>query len=304
MIHPVTWFKSKTEPCGLAVEWRFEEIVSFVRNVSARTDKLALPLWSPVSFVGNRRALANVKSVSMFVYDVDEPQGDVSAFAGRVDAAFAGARTLVHSSFSSEVGAWKMRVIVPLARCITREEHDLAWHVGDWLLHAKGIEVDGACKDASRGYFVPADPPNSSYRWRLSMGADEPCSVDAYIRRARVVRAEEEARAAAEREEARRRFAERSRFNGSVESRARAYLRSVPGAVEGQHGHDATFVVALKLVHGFGLDESTALSLLSAWNETCSPPWSAKDLERKVAQAVQHGRAEPGFMLDNERRRG
>ena len=85
--------------------------------------------------------------------------------------------------------------------------------------------------------------------------------------------------------------------------RARRYLAQVDPAISGQHGHDATFIVASKLVRGFGLDAETAYAqLVNEWNDRCQPPWSERQLRRKVAEAERASRMTLGFLRDAERR--
>lgn len=80
--------------------------------------------------------------------------------------------------------------------------------------------------------------------------------------------------------------------------RAAAYLAKVPGAVEGEHGGTATFLVAQKLTRGFDLDEETAFGLLrDDFNARCRPPWALPDLRRKVAQAAREGTITRGSLL-------
>lgn len=56
--------------------------------------------------------------------------------------------------------------------------------------------------------------------------------------------------------------------------RARAYLATMPPAVQGQKGSVALFRAAVTLVHGFALPEATAEALLwSDFNPRCMPPW-------------------------------
>jgi hypothetical protein len=74
-------------------------------------------------------------------------------------------------------------------------------------------------------------------------------------------------------------------------TRARAYIDKMPPAVSGQHGHDATFRVAISLVHGFGLSESDAMTIMEEYSARCSPPWSRKELEHKLSSAAQHARS-------------
>lgn len=75
--------------------------------------------------------------------------------------------------------------------------------------------------------------------------------------------------------------------------RARAYASHVEGAVAGNRGHDRTFRLACKLTHlppvGFGLCFDQALAILQEWSESsCEPPWSMRELEHKVADAIKN----------------
>lgn len=72
----------------------------------------------------------------------------------------------------------------------------------------------------------------------------------------------------------------------SIPDRARAYVAKIPPAVSGQRGHDQTFSVACALVNGFALGESDALTILSEYNATCSPPWADAELEHKIKSAM------------------
>jgi hypothetical protein len=72
---------------------------------------------------------------------------------------------------------------------------------------------------------------------------------------------------------------------GDVAQRARAYLRKVPPAVEGQGGDRHTFVVACRLVRDFALAVEDALPLMLEWNARCVPPWTVEDLVRKLEAA-------------------
>ena len=74
-------------------------------------------------------------------------------------------------------------------------------------------------------------------------------------------------------------------------ARARAYVAKMPPAVAGQHGHDATFKVALALIHGFGLSEEDAMPIMEEYSNRCTPPWTRKDLEHKLNSAAQHARS-------------
>jgi hypothetical protein len=71
--------------------------------------------------------------------------------------------------------------------------------------------------------------------------------------------------------------------------RARAYVASVPPAIQGQGGDAHTFQLACKLVRGYDLDDADALELLRDWNQRCVPPWSETDLLDKIDGARKYG---------------
>jgi hypothetical protein len=77
---------------------------------------------------------------------------------------------------------------------------------------------------------------------------------------------------------------------------ARQHAAETPGAVDGEHGHDVTFRLACELVKGFILTEAQALEIISAWNETCTPPWSEDELQHKIDDAARSDRR-AGYMM-------
>lgn len=79
----------------------------------------------------------------------------------------------------------------------------------------------------------------------------------------------------------------RGRPAGDILSRAKAYIAKEPPAVSGQHGHDRTFHVACVLVKDFGLDQEQAFQAIQDWNRACQPPWTEKDLRRKLSEAAK-----------------
>jgi hypothetical protein len=70
--------------------------------------------------------------------------------------------------------------------------------------------------------------------------------------------------------------------------RAERYVEAIPPAVAGASGHDQTFSTACSLVRNFGdeLDEAGLLEVLQGWNSTCDPPWSDRDLNHKLRDAM------------------
>lgn len=80
--------------------------------------------------------------------------------------------------------------------------------------------------------------------------------------------------------------------NGNFYARARGHVRTLPIAVAGQHGHDATFYVA-RVLWGWvqrGLSESDAWSVLLEHNQRCEPPWSERELRHKFDDAQKADR--------------
>lgn len=76
-------------------------------------------------------------------------------------------------------------------------------------------------------------------------------------------------------------------------NRARSYLARCEPAISGQGGHDQTFKVACKLIHGFHLTDDEALQLLiDDYNPRCQPPWTLAELDHKIEQARTRGSSE------------
>jgi hypothetical protein len=74
--------------------------------------------------------------------------------------------------------------------------------------------------------------------------------------------------------------------------RAHRYAAKMDPAVSGQHGHDVTFRATCALVRNFsGLDDDELMAALRDWNLRCSPPWSERELLRKISEARRAQRA-------------
>lgn len=71
----------------------------------------------------------------------------------------------------------------------------------------------------------------------------------------------------------------------------RRYMAAVPGAESGNGGHNATLKAANVLVVKFALTTDEAMPIFLDWNQTCSPPWDERDLQRKLEEALKdpHG---------------
>ena len=80
----------------------------------------------------------------------------------------------------------------------------------------------------------------------------------------------------------------------SLLERARAYVDTMPAAIQGHGGSDATFNVAKKLVHDFDLPHGEAMTIMEEYNTRCVPPWSVKDLIHKLDNAAKCSRSTTG----------
>jgi hypothetical protein len=91
---------------------------------------------------------------------------------------------------------------------------------------------------------------------------------------------------------------ERSTDRATLLSRARAYLRHIPPAVQGTGGDAHTYGVCCKLTRGFALTDGEALDVLRPWNQSCVPPWTDVDLREKIANARRYGNEPIGGRRD------
>ena len=73
---------------------------------------------------------------------------------------------------------------------------------------------------------------------------------------------------------------------GDLAGRARAYLAKCPPAVSGEGGHDHTYAACCRLCEEFGdLSDDELLAALADWNAKNVPPWSPRELARKLSEA-------------------
>jgi len=72
---------------------------------------------------------------------------------------------------------------------------------------------------------------------------------------------------------------------GNVIDRAIALLRTCEPAIQKSNGSTTATLTAAKLVRGLELDDGTTLDLLRThYNPRCVPPWSEKELRRRVSE--------------------
>jgi hypothetical protein len=281
-----TWWASLFQPRG----WRWSTSWATFAARCAQPDtfptKDAPPRWSAATFQGDYRRLANVEATAAVVLDLDGQRGEVPT-RERVVEAFDGRLLVAHTTWSSTPERPRWRVVLPLSRLVNVEEHDRCWRAATELVERTGIAPDYGAKDASHAWAVPAQRPDYEYL----LVAGEPLDVDAAVARfpapAPPQPLELPPRDPPPDDLAR------------LLVRARAYLSVMDPAISGSGGHMATWRAALALVRGFGLPPDDALHLLvEEYNPRCSPPWTLRQLQHKVADAAR-ARVPLGWLADS-----
>jgi hypothetical protein len=121
-----------------------------------------MSLISPALYpLGARRSNKNVQGMDLVMLDVDHAD-EATALAHRRTLEGLGCAWLVYSSYSHglEGKGWCYRVVIPLARRVSREDWPAVFR---WL---RGLlpGVDPQCGDLSRSYYRPSCPLGGSVR--------------------------------------------------------------------------------------------------------------------------------------------
>lgn len=281
----LTWYRcAQASRAGIRINFEGDELAANIAGaVPHHGPKGELPLLCLATFEGEHRGNARVELVYMLGLDIDEPQADPGAYVARIAAALGGVEIFAYSTSSSSPGAFKLRALIPYDRPATADEHRASWALVARTLGREGIEIDRACCDPARGFYIWAVPANGAYFHAHLPGVAWPVGLAAEAEIAR--RSEEEAERQRELE-ARAKLPKRA---GHVDpfDRARRYVARMPIAIQGTNGSDATFNVARKLVADFGLSDADAMVLLREHSARCRPPWSERELLHKLASAKQ-----------------
>lgn len=315
-----TWFRRVTESRGLPMSWTRAELASELRAAPAMNsdDKRALPLMCPATFRDNVRRRENVETVSMLGLDFDEPTDAPGEALRLVHEALGGVELFAHTTSSSEPGAFRLRMFVPYTHPVTADEHEASWRIVERVLVRAGVRPDPACKDAGRGFFLWARPRNGAYLYKHVPGVSWPpvlvvaASEIVELKGGPVVQAERGQLAPSTtplpakpaRPPPGRPFRGRNATGAKTPlERAAAYAAALPPAISGQGGSTVTFSAAARILHGFALSEAEALAVLrDHFNPRCEPPWTERELARKVRDAAARAQAfPPGYLLERAR---
>jgi predicted P-loop ATPase len=228
--------------------------------------------WSPVEFEPSKRSRENVKRVYLLVLDYDK-----GAEWNKLAEYWREFRCTLYTTKShGRDGVERLRVVVGLTRPVSAEEYARVW---EWGARVSPCPADKQTKDPSRFWYSPTLPPGG---WRAELFEGAMVDPDVVLRTARpAVRSAPPVTASSD---------QRVR-------RARGYIAKVPGAVAGSSGHTATFNAVASVMVGFDLSEAEARPIIDEWNQTCSPPWSEKDLDHKFASVAKDCQRQRGYLL-------
>jgi hypothetical protein len=77
-------------------------------------------------------------------------------------------------------------------------------------------------------------------------------------------------------------FKMRATNGPDVMSRARAYLKTCPAAVQGSNGSGQLMKTLRLVIDGFALDDQQASEIAFEYSASCLPPWSEKEIEHAL----------------------
>lgn len=280
------WRSLRDTENGIAKAVTWKQLGEFLNSPAQFSDADTSPGWSAVSFELNKRDLPHVVAAHALVLDFDG-----TAVSDVLRALFVGETYFIHSSKNNREGNPRYRAVLQISRPVNREDYYRIWRA---YTRPFSERVDQACKDPARFWFMPCRTADTL--WEFWSGEGTPLDVEQLIKEAKALEAKEEEARAAMAKVIQRRPDERET---NAVKRASRYIEKMEPAISGSHGHDATWAVACTLVKGFGLDRKTALAILaSEYNPRCVPPWSMKDLERKIDQAATKTRElTDGYLL-------
>lgn len=303
MIH-FTHFTSLYDPIGRRYRATWEELLTRLAKLRVMPKKGGAGI-SLGTYRGNHRHLDNVEAVYAVGLDLDHLDA-ISAFVDRpakgevIEAPdwdqlrkrFAATSAFVHTTWSSTLSCPRLRVFLRLSRPVTGDEYRRVYKAIATTCERGGLVVDRQASDPSRFWYLPSTSAAASFVFWTCDGP--PIDVEAALR---------SVPAPAPPSPPKPRPPTPDGAPSPLE-RASKYLAKCAPAIQGSDGSTTTLLAAMRLVKGFCLTEEEAYSLLATeYNPRCKPPWSERDLRRKVRQAIERGQMREGALLDAGRRR-
>jgi len=298
-----TYFPPFEKARGKRFSTTWQRLCARLIEPKITTTKGAAPGVSLATYRGNHRTLANVERVFAVGLDLDH---DVPPWEDVVHL-FANSTSLVHSTWSSTPENPRARVFLLLSRPVSAEEYRRVYSAVVGRAEGLGLVVDRAASDPSRFWFLPSIPDSLEAlndeleRKNIPAAASLPKFVHALGLTGRPVNVDWALATVPEQAPPVAPPLPRSDDDhGDVVERARRWLSVRDPAIEGSGGDKHTFETAVCIVRGFDLDRETSFSLLAEWNRGCKPPWSERDLRRKI-ETAERSNAERGFLRDARR---
>lgn len=250
-------------------------------------DKQSVPLYCAARFVGTR-SRDNVLHASLGIADIDSAdEDDVNEVVEELEDL--GIHFVYHTTHSYSTGLaegkHKCRLIFKLSRAVEPDEWDRFWHALNELCHEI---LDPACKDPCRIYFFPSAPVGEQPVVAEISG--EPLDVDELLRLATPISTDDSVFAAPS-EDLLRGITSTTRYK-----LAKNFLAKYPLAIEKQGGDNRTFRAAC-IGGDFGLSPEEFWPLLQTYNQRCKPPWTEKELKKKLKNAEKYGELPFGWRL-------
>jgi KaiC/GvpD/RAD55 family RecA-like ATPase len=278
----VTLFDSLFNPVGETRELTWRELGKFMDSPGEFTGENHCG-WSCTTFTGGHRDLSKVITANALGLDFDK-----TTPRQVLEALFSGATYYVHSSKRNSETVPRYRAILQLSRPVTRDEYYRVWRAYTERFLKR---VDKSTKDPTRFWYRPCKTAET--KWEFWGQTCAPLDVDALIDAAKKLEAADQER-----------MAQMVRVRPEVDEvtaadRAVRYIAKMDPAISGSDGHRSTWAVACVLARGFSLSRNVALSILvSDYNPRCHPPWSMKELEHKIDEAISKTRDLPdGYLL-------
>lgn len=179
----ITVWGSLTDPMGVRQEETWDTLLShgWWRRPAVIADKVKARGWSPAIFAGDRRAKAGVEAVFALVLDYEAAEGEAPTSLDDALDLWRGCLGLLHTSYSHTPERPRFRVIVALSRAVTGAEYGLLWRWAATRCAEAGHQIDEACRDPSRLWFLPAVPPGGEATYQSRALDGGPLDVDAAL---------------------------------------------------------------------------------------------------------------------------
>lgn len=179
----ITVWGSLTDPMGVRQEETWDTLLShgWWRRPAVIADKVKARGWSPAIFAGDRRAKAGVEAVFALVLDYEAAEGEAPTSLDDALDLWRGCLGLLHTSYSHTPERPRFRVIVALSRAVTGAEYGLLWRWAATRCAEAGHQIDEACRDPSRLWFLPAVPPGGEATYQSRPLDGGPLDVDAAL---------------------------------------------------------------------------------------------------------------------------